>query len=932
MSLLGLPSAYAVRHLAHILDRKGFLWSRQEGRIIQGTDWRLLWGTPKDAPMAARMVSDPRAWPLKPESLAIVRDYRGTLRDLVVYGSDELGLAYALYEVARAIELTGTGEDVFQGIEEGVERPTLRIRSVIRTMMNRKLDREWFFATGFWESYLDNLVATRHNRLKLSIGWRSAYFSPPFPFLVAVPGYPQVSVTHLTPQERTQNLAMIQSVAAMAKDRGLEFYLDMYWMSHRSMGDWAEARRYRVEGLTAETIGDYTRQGVKTLLDACTDIDGLGISGSMVENGFTQEDMYFLFDGVAACDRPVALQIELKGVNQELVNQATRRGIHVTLGGKYCMEHQGLPYHPTQIRFEELESSGPRRWTRNSYADMLYQPRAHDFMFNLWNWGTQKILTWGNPAMVGKLARNACLSGSLGLEHGDPLTYKGSYSSGPEGNWRIVQDPSLEFYDWEYKRYWLHYVLFGRLMYNPDCSPEVWHREFRHRVGPGTGDSLQAALAWASKTMPLITMSHAPSASDNLYWPEVYTNVPISTPAPDFLSRDGGAWFGLCSPSDTALFYRVDDFVSDYLRNQVGEKIDPFTTGKWFEGIGQATFAELDKAQSSDANAVQAEFRTLWIDTSIQGNLAFFFGCKFAAAAHFTLYRDTGDLAALNEAIEAYENGLRYWRLVVRLAPSIYPPHLAFHNNGIMSGDWAAREGAIVSDLEQMKTIRQNYLAQYGSQPLSFAHVPVWEQSPSHVTIATSLKGWEHAKAVRVLYVTDQDAVVKRATLVPPHTLSPLYAATLRLGEQARWLRYSLEAESTSGKTIQYPGPNCAEGLEIALGQPVTAPKCEHEPPTGFERGKPLPLHLKVHCQEDLKQVRLHYRHVNQAERVLQQDMTVQNGSFLGVIPAIYTDSRFELMYYFSIIDRMGNRVLYPGFEDEFDAPYLVCPEVDSNL
>ena len=56
MSLLGLPSAYAVRHLAHILDRKGFLWSRQEARIIQGTDWRLLWGTPQDAPMAARMV------------------------------------------------------------------------------------------------------------------------------------------------------------------------------------------------------------------------------------------------------------------------------------------------------------------------------------------------------------------------------------------------------------------------------------------------------------------------------------------------------------------------------------------------------------------------------------------------------------------------------------------------------------------------------------------------------------------------------------------------------------------------------------------------------------------------------------------------------------------------------------------------------------
>src|SRR5262249_12481988 len=162
------------------------------------------------------------------------------------------------------------------------------------------------------------------------------------------------------------------------------------------------------------------------------------------------------------------------------------------------------------------------RWTRNSYADMLYQPRRHEFMFNLWNWGTHKVLLWGDPDDVAKLARNSRIAGSLGLEHGDPLTYKGSYSSGPAGAWSIFVDETLESGHWEYERYWLHYLLYGRLMYNTHASAQIWRREFVQRFGEKAADPLIKALTQASKTTPLMTMVHAPSASDNAYWPEIY--------------------------------------------------------------------------------------------------------------------------------------------------------------------------------------------------------------------------------------------------------------------------------------------------------------------------------------------------------------------------------------------------------------------------
>jgi hypothetical protein len=40
---------------------------------------------------------------------------------------------------------------------------------------------------------------------------------------------------------------------------------------------------------------------------------------------------------------------------------------------------------------------------------------------------------------------------------------------------------------------------------------------------------MEAALASASRILPLITTAHHPSAANNRYWPEIYTNMPIVT-------------------------------------------------------------------------------------------------------------------------------------------------------------------------------------------------------------------------------------------------------------------------------------------------------------------------------------------------------------------------------------------------------------------
>jgi hypothetical protein len=69
---------------------------------------------------------------------------------------------------------------------------------------------------------------------------------------------------------------------------------------------------------------------------------------------------------------------------------------------------------------------------------------------------------------------------------------------------------------------------------------------------------------------------------------------------------------------------------------------------------------------------------------------------------------------------------------------------------------------------------------------------------------------------------------------------------------------------------------------------------------------------LSLTVGEDVS-ARLHYRHVNQAERWQSMPMTRSAQGFMAAIPAGYTDSPFPLQYYFEL-SRSGAAWLYPGF------------------
>ena len=113
----------------------------------------------------------------------------------VAAGSDERGLAYALYELAERIE--DAGESALTELVETVGSPSQRIRGVDR-FISHSGDERWWMNRQYWIDYFEHMVSSRFNRLTLLMGFDTGYLSPPYPFFVEVPGYENIRIEGLT--------------------------------------------------------------------------------------------------------------------------------------------------------------------------------------------------------------------------------------------------------------------------------------------------------------------------------------------------------------------------------------------------------------------------------------------------------------------------------------------------------------------------------------------------------------------------------------------------------------------------------------------------------------------------------------------------------------------------------------------------------------
>src|SRR5205807_4752149 len=204
-------------------------------------------------------------------------------------------------------------------------------------------------------------------------------------------------------------------------------------------------------------------------------------------------------------------------------------------------------------------------------------------------------------------------------------------------------DPSLKP-QYDFEKYAYTYRVWGRSIYNPDREPEVSRRFLRNRFGRA-GEPAEEALAHASRILPLVTTAHCPSAANNSYWPEIYTNMPIvdaKKPHPygDTLSPKR---FGAVSPLDPEFFSRIDDFAEELVEDRRSAKYSPLWVANQLSDAASRGEKFLREAKSKMRDSRSAEFRRWAADIALQCDLGRFFAEKLRAAVLFALQERTGD-------------------------------------------------------------------------------------------------------------------------------------------------------------------------------------------------------------------------------------------------------------------------------------------------
>jgi len=712
------PVSLAVQELGQALAGRG-LALRQAHSIEGAAPFFIVAAGPNLPLAAAALRSAAVQLPARPESLALVTTEFNGKPGVLATANDSRSLMYALRELADRVRHAPDPMQALQPLKPLVEEPFTEVRSVGRLFVSDVEDRPWFENRDFWPPYLSMLAAQRFNRLHLAlgigydslVGVTDSYLLFAYPFLLSTPGY-AVRAVQLADDVRERNLELLQFISSQALAHGLDFQLGIWTHGYQ----WPDSPHatYTIEGLTPQNHAAYCRDSLAALLRACPAISGVTLR-THAESGVREGSYAFwktVFEGAAQSGRKVELDLHTKGLDQTLIDSALATGLPVRLSPKYWAEHVGLPYQQAAIRELEMPrehahpegfsalSTGSRSFTRYGYADFLRDDRPYSILYRVWP-GTHRLLLSGDPATTAAHAHAFRFCGGNGAELFEPLSFKGRRGSGIPGGRCGYADESLEpSQDWQ--KYEYTYRLWGRLLYNPQTEPDSWRRLLRSRFHT-EAPFVEAALGNASRILPLVTTTHMPSAANDTYVPELYTNQPIAdesahhpygdTPSPKV--------FANVSPLDPQLFSGCSTFVEEWTSQQRTGRYSPLEVAKWLDDLAAAALSHLALATRSDAEG-SAELRRVAMDVQIQAGLGRFFAAKLRSGVLFAFHARSGSRVALEQALQEYRRARTLWAQVAHGPARVYVSDITIGPLPHQRGHWLDRLPAMDLDIEVM--------------------------------------------------------------------------------------------------------------------------------------------------------------------------------------------------------------------------------------
>lgn len=611
---------------------------------------------------------------------------------IILTGGDPSGLMYGLLDIKEQLQLGSTTISTKQ-LDARLPFRAIKFNLPWASYRNSEalsLHRETCRDLDFWEAFLDMMAENRFNALTL-------WSQHPFSYMVKLDKYPEAC--SLNDAELVEWQAFWRRLFAMAKDRGIETYL-INWNIFVSP-EFAKAygaAEYSIEneyfiaqGDTSELVKDFTRECVREVIDQYQDLTGLGIGLGEGMGGMTPvERELWLHEAYIAGMRQAGRKIKfihrvpfsantnsggsassfVEKMTRETLDTLTVSELPVYSELKFNWSHAHSTPHLAKVHGGELTDAYWNPVPEN--YRLAWMMRNEDFF----------MLRWGQTDFIRKhIAANA-------------HSYVNGYYVGSEcyipAKDYITSLPGTS-YRYAFERQWMYYKNWGRLLYNPLESDQIFESEFVRRF-PDDGKKLFLAQQSVSK-VPLIFASYW-----NATWDFTLYSEGMLT-----LHNDRMTVFPmeeLCSKTPMEPKYLG---IREFLKSNgvVSEKITPIQLADSLEAFCMEAIDDMkpiDTKGNVDLLYEVSDIRT-W------ANLGICFANRLRAGLEFQQYKENDEMAHKTKAIELLEQSLENWKEVVRITKPVYKPVPLVHNNHNDKAlfHWSAFQKDIEEEIERIR-------------------------------------------------------------------------------------------------------------------------------------------------------------------------------------------------------------------------------------
>lgn len=577
---------------------------------------------------------------------------------IAVMAVDYTGAMYGMFELAEQLRAVKK----LSAVKEKAVNPKYLFRAIkfnlpwnsYRVHESLQLHTETVRDLAFWEKFLDMMAENRYNVLTL-------WCLHPFPYMIKPVNFPEASP--FTDAEMKEWQDFWHTLFKMSQDRGIKTFM-MNWnifvspsfAEKHGVADYClpemEGKEYYGKGDYSEIVQRYNRECMTQVIDEYPELTGFGISQNERMEGVEEQvwqdwivDTYF--NAMDSASRKIELILR---AHTHPAPELTRKAIE---DNDYRL---GKVWVPVKFNWSHAHSTPKLMYIHGGSTStvlwdpapanykMVYTMRNEDFF----------VLRWGQSDFVRDVLRE------------NDRDYLGGFKIGsetyiPARDYITGPGPHLT---WQYafEKQWLFYMVWGRLIYDPSTSDEVFEQAFNEKYNINSGATLMKAHNLADK-MPLKLGSYYAATWDFTLYSEGFlagyrSNMPCYYDSiSPLISVDE-----LISPVtlDTS-YVSIKDFIDGKYKGD--DKIIPPALADGLEKDALEALALLEGIKTTDATLIHE-----MDDIRCWSYLSLYFAEKLRGGVALQQYRKSGDKSRQAASIEHLEKALAHWKTVAGIS------------------------------------------------------------------------------------------------------------------------------------------------------------------------------------------------------------------------------------------------------------------------